>query len=161
MPKALEKLLVLALLLKRLLPAAMLRPMLPLMEPVYIVARPPLPTANAPLPLKITSPPELMPAALPLPACRTMADADALVVERLWLTKRLADVAKLMVPLVRFMAPFTVKWLLAPVMEAETLPVPVMVLKTVVAVDREKCRLALWVKDTEPEPRVPVVEPTS
>ena len=101
------------------------------------MARPPEPTLTAPLPVKLMSPPVLVPALVAAPALRTMAVSVALLVVRLWLTVRFASVLRLTVPPVRFTAPLTLRSLLAPVIVADRLPVPEMVLKIFVVAERE------------------------
>ena len=140
-------------------PTKAVRPVLPETDPDISVARPPEPTVTAPLPLNNKSPPVLVPAAVLLPALSKTAESVVLVVAIAAVTLRLLSDARLTVPPVRLMRLDTVKALDAPVIEANTLPVPEMPLPIVVAAARTKLKFALLLKDTGPVPKVPVVPP--
>ena len=138
--------------------------MLPDTEPVIKVARPPVPTLTAPLPLNEMSPPVLVPTFVLLPALSNTALLLVLVVSMRAATEMLLSAAKLTTLLVvlpvRLMGLDTVNVLDAPVMEADTLPVPEMLLAMVVEAERKKFRLALLDSVTAPPvPRVPVMPP--
>ena len=92
------KLVVSSSLLKRLLPATTPKPVLPEIDPVIMVVRPPLPTAIEPLPEIVTSPPDAVPALADLPASRNTAALLAFVVLIALVTAKFASVTKLTVP---------------------------------------------------------------
>ena len=141
-------------------PTKVVTPVLPDTDPVIKVARPPDPTVTVPLPDNSKLPPVLVPAAVLVPALSNTAVLVALVVAMAAVTDRLLSAARLTVPLVRLMGLDTVSVLDAPVMDADTLPVPEMLLPMVVAAERTKLRLELLDKVTAPPvPRVPVVPP--
>ena len=135
------------------------RPVLPATDPVNKVARPPLPTLTPPLPEKLMSPPVAVPALVALPALITSALAVVLLVLMLWATDTLPSADKLIVPAETAMALLIVKSLPAPVIVADTLPVPEMVFETTVSADRTKFKLALLLNVTELVPNEPVVPP--
>ena len=108
------------------------------------------------------SPPVLVPALVAAPALSTMAALVVLLVllvVRLWLRVRFASVLRLTVPPVRFTTPLTLRLLLPPVIVADRLPAPEMVLKMLVAAERTYRRLALLLSVTAPTPKVPVLPP--
>ena len=83
------------------LPTNVAKPVLPKIEPVITVARPPAPTVKPPLPEICTSPPVDVPAAVGLPALSKMAELVALVVLIACDSNKLASVTKFTVPLVK------------------------------------------------------------
>ena len=121
-------------------PTKAVRPALPDTEPVIKVARPPVPTVTVPLPLNEIFPPVLVPTFVLLPALSKTALLVVLVVSMRAATEMLLSAAKLTTPLVgppvRLMGLDTVNVLDAPVMEADTLPVPEMLLAMVVGAER-------------------------
>ena len=135
-PKAVVNRLVDSSLLYRLKPVPTPKPVLPSKEPVYSVARPPVPTFKLPLPDSMMSPPVAVPAEVAAPALKTSALAVMLLVLMACVTDKLPSAAKLMVPPVIAMLRSTAKSLPAPVMVAETLPAPVMALAMVVSAER-------------------------
>ena len=118
------------------MPTNVVSPEVPDTEPVIKVARPPEPTVTAPLPENNRLPPVLVPADVLVPALSRTAELVALAVAIAAVTDRLLSAARLTVPLVRLMGLDTVSVLDAPVMEADTLPVPEMLLPMVVAAER-------------------------
>ena len=90
-----------------------------------------------PVPETCTSPPVAVPAAVALPASRRIAEFVVLVVLMDLDSNKLASVTKLTVPPVKAIAWSTVKSLVAPVIVAETLPVPETLLAIVVAAERK------------------------
>ena len=123
-----------------LAPTKAVKPLLPDTEPVIKVARPPEPTVTVPLPLNEISPPVLVPTLVLLPALSNKALLVVLVVAMAAATEMLLSAAKLTTLLVvlpvRLMGLDTVNVLDAPVIEADTLPVPEMLLAMVVGAER-------------------------